>query len=96
MAFKSEEIKSCVGEEWAKLAKEGKSCFAPAKIQEEEMYFEMELINLEYPLEYVEAGLQKYVKNPKITVSYHFRKIMTPFIKITHEGTKQCEFTCIA
>ena len=63
--------------------------FAPAKEEENEMFVEIEITNLEYPLEYVEAGLHRYLKKTKISVSYYFGKIMTPFIKINHEGVNK-------
>ena len=50
--------------------REGGNSIRPAKEEENEMVVELELTNLEYPLEYVEAGLHRYLKNPKISVSY--------------------------
>ena len=89
IACKNEESKSLVEEEWTRMVERGETQFAPVKDENNVMVVDLELINLEYPLEYVEAGLHRYLKKTKIHVSYYFGKVMTPFIRIYHEGIRK-------
>ena len=89
LTFHNEEDEKATENVWSRLQGEGKTKFEVREGKVEQMTFTLELLHLAFPFPYVESALHKFVKKTKAERQLIFENVMSPFVKITHEGYKK-------